>query len=100
MIILFMTLLLISYLSCIAYVKQKMKEDSKNILEMIKNRVDKRNLENLIKLSEKAQNPEGYNNNIVQYQEEITLYTGIRAMSSPRETFEDFLALLNKLLTF
>lgn len=90
----------ISYVLCVIHVKIKMKEESSDILQKIKNEVDLRNLDNLVKFSEKAQNPEGYNRNIVQYQEEIALYTGRRALSSPKETFEDFFASLKKLLTF
>jgi hypothetical protein len=100
MIVMFIFILIISYVSCIVYVKYKMKEESESILEKIKNEVDRRNLDNLIKLSEKAQNPDGYNSNIIQYQEEIALYTGSRALASPKETFADFLSLLIKLLTF
>lgn len=93
-------MLLTSYILCIAYVKVKMKAEAEAILKRIKDKVDQRNLDNLVKLSEKKRNPEGYNKNIVQYQDEIALYTGMRALSSPKETFEDFFALLVKLLTF
>lgn len=96
----FMTIFIASYITCIAYIKIKMRADSENILKKIKDDVDKKNLDNLVKLSEKKQNPEGYNSNIIQYQEEIALYTGMRALASPRETFEDFFLILKKLLTF
>ena len=99
MMITFITLL-ISYIICVIYVKRKMKADSENILKKIKDEVDLRNLDNLIKFSEKKQNPEGYNSNIIEYQEEIAIYTGRRALTSPKETFEDFFLMLDKLLTF
>jgi hypothetical protein len=77
-----------------------MKRDSDRILQEIKEDVDKRNLENLVKLSEKKQNPDAYNQNIVKYEDEVSLYTGTRALRSPIETFTDFFETLSKLLTF
>jgi hypothetical protein len=75
-----------------------MKIDADSIISQIKNEVDKKNLNNLVKFSEKKLNPESYNSNIVQYQEEIALYTGRRALISPKETFEDFCLYCSKLL--
>lgn len=98
MIIAFITLL-ISYIICVIYVKRKMKADSESILKKIKEEVDLKNLDNLIKFSEKKQNPESYNSNIIEYQEEIAIYTGQRVLASPKETFEDFFLMLNRLLT-
>lgn len=92
-------LIILSYIICIAYVKQKMKRDSEAILQEIKEAVDKRNLENLVKLSEKKQNPDSYNQNIIKYEDEVALYTGNRALRSPIETFTDFFETLIKLLT-
>jgi hypothetical protein len=91
--------IIISYIICVAYVKQKMKVEAYKILQDLKNDIDKKNLDNLLKLSEKKQNPEAYNENIIKYDEEVALYTGIRALKSPIETFYDFFAYLKKLLT-
>lgn len=75
---------------CIMYVKRKMKKDSEKILQDLKNEIDKKNLENLVKLSEKKQNPDSYNDNIIKYEDEVAIYTGMRALKSPVETLGDF----------
>jgi hypothetical protein len=75
---------------CIFYVKMKMKSDSEKILKDLKDEIDKRNLENLVKLSERKQNPDAYNNNIIKYEDEVAIYTGLRALKSPIETLADF----------
>jgi hypothetical protein len=75
---------------CIFYVKMKMKSDSEKILKDLKDEIDKRNLENLVKLSERKQNPDSYNDNIVKYEDEVAIYTGLRALKSPVETLADF----------
>jgi hypothetical protein len=75
---------------CIMYVKRKMKKDSEKILQDLKNEIDKKNLENLVKLSEKKQNPDSYNDNIIKYEDEVAIYTGMRALKSPIETLGDF----------
>jgi hypothetical protein len=75
---------------CILYVKMKMKSDSEKILKDLKDEIDKRNLENLVKLSERKQNPDAYNNNIIKYEDEVAIYTGLRALKSPIETLADF----------
>lgn len=85
---------------CMLYVKWKMKRDSDQILQDLKSEIDKKNLENLLKLSEKKQNPDSYNKNIIKYEDEVALYTGIRILKSPGETFADFFETLMKLLTF
>ncbi len=72
------------------YVKRKMKKDSEKILQDLKNEIDKKNLENLVKLSEKKQNPDSYNDNIIKYEDEVAIYTGMRALKSPIETLGDF----------
>jgi hypothetical protein len=72
------------------YVKGKMKKDSEKILQDLKNEIDKKNLENLVKLSEKKQNPDSYNDNIIKYEDEVAIYTGMRALKSPIETLGDF----------
>jgi hypothetical protein len=72
------------------YVKRKMKKDSEKILQDLKNEIDKKNLENLVKLSEKKQNPDSYNDNIIKYEDEVAIYTGMRALKSPVETLGDF----------
>lgn len=77
-----------------------MKRDSDQILQDLKNKIDKKNLENLLQLSEKKQNPDSYNRNIIKYEDEIALYTGIRILKAPFETFADFFRVLIKLLTF
>ena len=83
--------IIISYILCIIYIKIKMHENSSQILEELKLKIDKNNLENLMKLSEKEQTPISYNENIIKYEEYIAIYTGYRALKSPFETFEDFL---------
>jgi hypothetical protein len=75
---------------CIFYVKMKMKSDSEKILKDLKDEIDRRNLENLVKLSERKQNPDSYNDNIVKYEDEVAIYTGLRALKSPIETLADF----------
>jgi hypothetical protein len=75
---------------CVFYVKMKMKSDSEKILKDLKDEIDKRNLENLVKLSERKQNPDSYNDNIVKYEDEVAIYTGLRALKSPVETLADF----------
>jgi hypothetical protein len=75
---------------CIMYVKRKMKKDSEKILQDLKNEIDKKNLENLVKLSEKKQNPDSYNDNIIKYEDEVAIYAGMRALKSPIETLGDF----------
>jgi hypothetical protein len=75
---------------CVFYVKMKMKRDSEKILKDLKDEIDKRNLENLVKLSERKQNPDSYNDNIVKYEDEVAIYTGLRALKSPVETLADF----------
>ena len=75
---------------CVFYVKMKMKSDSEKILKDMKDEIDKRNLENLVKLSERKQNPDSYNDNIVKYEDEVAIYTGLRALKSPIETLADF----------
>jgi hypothetical protein len=75
---------------CIFYVKMKMKSDSEKILKDLKDEIDRRNLENLVKLSERKQNPDSYNDNIVKYEDEVAIYTGLRALKSPVETLADF----------
>ena len=82
--------LIFSYVMCIMYVKGKMKKDSEKILQDLKNEIDKKNLENLVKLSEKKQNPDSYNDNIIKYEDEVAIYTGMRALKSPIETLGDF----------
>lgn len=77
-----------------------MKDEANKILQDLKDDIDKKNLDNLVRLSEKRQNPEAYNENIIKYDEEIALYAGLRALKSPIETFYDFFLNLNKLLTF
>jgi hypothetical protein len=72
------------------YVKRKMKKDSEKILQDLKNEIDKKNLENLVKLSEKKQNPDSYNDNIIKYEDEVAIYAGMRALKSPIETLGDF----------
>jgi hypothetical protein len=67
-----------------------MKSQSSEILEEIRKTVDKKNLDNLVKLSEKKQNPDSYNQNLTNYQDEAAIYAGIRALKSPFETFSDF----------
>jgi hypothetical protein len=83
-------IILNSYVMCVFYVKMKMKSDSEKILKDLKDEIDKRNLENLVKLSERKQNPDSYNDNIVKYEDEVAIYTGIRALKSPVETLADF----------
>ena len=83
-------MLIFSYVMCIMYVKRKMKKDSEKILHDLKNEIDKKNLENLVKLSEKKQNPDSYNDNIIKYEDEVAIYTGMRALKSPIETLGDF----------
>lgn len=91
-------IIIISYFLCIIYIKNKIKKNSTQILEELKLKIDKDNLDNLIKLSEKKQNPIKYNENIIEYQEYIAIYTGIRALKSPVETFRDFFILLENLI--
>lgn len=67
-----------------------MKRDSVEILQDLKDEIDKKNLENLVKLSEKKQNPDSYNDNIIKYEDEVAIYTGLRALKSPIETLADF----------
>lgn len=83
-------LVILSYVICVIYVKAKMKEDSSEILEEIRKEVDKKNLDNLMKFSEKKLTPEGYNKNIAGYKEAAAIYAGTRALRSPIETFGDF----------
>lgn len=75
-----------------------MKKDSMQILEELKLKIDKENLQNLIEFSEKKYNPLKYNENIIKYQDYIAVYTGIRMLKSPFETFNDFLILLKFLI--
>jgi hypothetical protein len=86
----YLFIILCSYVMCIFYVKMKMKSDSEKILKDLKDEIDKRNLENLVKLSERKQNPDAYNNNIIKYEDEVAIYTGLRALKSPIETLADF----------
>jgi hypothetical protein len=86
----YLVIILVSYVMCILYVKWKMKRDSEKILQDLKDEIDKRNLENLVKLSEKKQNPGSYNDNIIKYEEEVAIYAGLRALKSPIETCTDF----------
>lgn len=83
-------MLIFSYVMCVIHVKRKMKTDSEKILQDLKDEIDKKNLENLVKLSEKKQNPDSYNNNIIKYEDEVAIYTGMRALKSPIETLGDF----------
>lgn len=82
--------IIFSYVLCVLYVKRKMKRDSVEILQDLKDEIDKKNLENLVKLSEKKQNPDSYNDNIIKYEDEVAIYTGLRALKSPIETLADF----------
>jgi hypothetical protein len=77
-----------------------MKSESSEILEEIRREVDKKNLGNLVKLSEKQLNPDTYNENLSNYREAAAIYAGMRALKSPIETFTDFFRNLQKLLTF
>lgn len=83
-------LVIASYVLCVIYVKAKMKASSSEILEEIRKDVDKKNLDNLMKFSEKKLTPEGYNENIIAYKEAAAIYAGTRALRSPIETFSDF----------
>jgi hypothetical protein len=87
-----MTLLLVitSYVLCVFYVKLKMKSESSDILEEIRKNVDSKNLDNLVKLSEKKLNPDSYNSSLFNYREAAAIYAGMRALKSPLETFTDF----------
>jgi hypothetical protein len=93
-------IIILSYVLSVIYVKKKMLGESSQILEEIKGKVDKVNLENLVKLSDKKQNPDSYNSNIAKYEEEAAIYAGRRALESPKEVFSDLFEFLKKLLTF
>ena len=72
--------------------------ESSQILEIIKGRVDRANLDNLVKLSDKKQNPDSYNSNIAKYEEEAAIYAGRRALESPIEVFEDLFKVFEKVI--
>lgn len=90
--------IILSYALCVFYVKKKMLTESSQILEIIKGRVDRANLDNLVKLSDKKQNPDSYNSNIAKYEEEAAIYAGRRALESPIEVFEDLFKVFEKVI--
>lgn len=83
-------IVILSYFLCVFYVKLKMKSESSDILEEIRKDVDSKNLDNLVKLSEKKLNPDSYNSSLSNYREAAAIYAGMRALKSPLETFTDF----------